>query len=443
MLRLNPADSISAVSNGAAATTNPSVIVRYLNGGPRAAAVALAGVAPVVLLTGAVVAQSNFVEVDTISIANVDTQSNTITLSCTIGGVTLNFAVITMAAGDHANIDSTGKITVANSVGQNRTETTGGTTSNFTTINAATATLAINGLAGAQGGAVTMTGGTSSTSGNAGGALTRTGGAPGVTGVGGAINDTGGAGGATSGAGGALSRTGGAGTNGNAAGGAILDTGGAGQGSAAGGACGQTGGAGGLTGAGGALNYISGAGGGTSGAAGAINITVGACTSGNGSAITITAGNGATGTNAGGMINLVPGAPVSTGLVGEVQVNANSNLIYVQVALTATDASRAVHICTRPMILKTVSFMHTTGSTSGTLQIEKLTGTTAAGSGTTLLTGTIDLSTTTVANTTTNGTLIATVASLKFATGDRCSVKIGGTMTSLVGGIVTIGFAPI
>lgn len=287
--------------------------------------------------------------------------------------------------------------------------------------------LAITGKAGATsaGGDVPIAGGAGNGTTNVGGVASLTGGVGAVTGAGGVAKIVGGAGGATSGTGGAAQVTGGAGINGNAVGGAAVITGGAGQGSAAGGA----------------VTIVSGAAGAT-GVAGAINITVGGATAGAGSAVTITGGAGAASTNAGGNVNLVGGAAVSTGIPGEVQVNANSNLIYVQIPLTATDVSRAVFICTRPVRLKTVSFMHTTGSTSGTLTVEKLTGTTAAGSGTALLSGTIDLSTGTVANTTTNGTVIATVASKTFATGDRVSIVIAGTMTSLAGGIVTIGLAP-
>lgn len=300
--------------------------------------------------------------------------------------------------------------------------------------------LGIAGQAAAQGGAIAMVGGTSSTSGNAGGAITLVGGTPGATGIGGAVTITGAAGGATSGAGGACSRTGGAGTAGNAAGGAISDVGGAGQGSAAGGAWSATGGAGGLTGAGGAITITSGAGGATSGVAGAVAITAGSCTSGAGASVTITAGAGGGGTNAGGNINLVAGAAVSTGVPGEVQVNADSGLIMISEALTATDATRTVFVATRACRLKAVKEVHSTASSSGTLQIEKCTGTTAPGSGTTLLTGTMSLSGT--ANTVVSGTLIATVASLTLAAGDRLSIVIAGTMTNLVGGRVTLAVAP-
>jgi hypothetical protein len=385
----------------------------------------------------------------------------------------------------------------------------------------------IAGLAAAQGGAVSVTGGTSSTSGNAGGAVSVVGGTPGATGVGGAVSVTGAAGGATSGTGGAVTIAGGAGTNGNAVGGAVSLTGGAGQGTAAGatasvtggasgagatgnggaasltggaalstngtggasnqvggagagtgnggatgqtggasgagatgnggaaaqtggaalstngngGACSMIGGAGSGTGAGGAITVTSGAAGAT-GVAGAIAIAVGAATAGNGSAITITSGNGAGGTASGGHLNLVPGAAVSTGTPGEVQVNGNSQLIAVTLNSIGVleVVTRTVHVCTRPMRFKAFSASQATASTSGTVTVEKLTGTTAPGSGTALLTGTVSMSGT--ANTVVSGTPIATVASLTFAAGDRVGFVFAGTMTNLVGWSGTALFAP-
>lgn len=91
--------------------------------------------------------------------------------------------------------------------------------------------LAIAGLAAAQGGSVSVTGGTSSTAGNAGGAVSITGGTPGATSAGGAVTVTGGAGGATSGTGGAVTIAAGAGTAGNANGGALTLRGGNAHGS--------------------------------------------------------------------------------------------------------------------------------------------------------------------------------------------------------------------
>lgn len=103
-------------------------------------------------------------------------------------------------------------------------------------IGGSDATLTIAGLGAAQGGLVSVTGGTSSTSGNAGGAVSLVGGTPGATGVGGAASVAGGIGGATSGTGGAVTIAGGAGTNGNANGGAVTINGGAKNGSGANGA---------------------------------------------------------------------------------------------------------------------------------------------------------------------------------------------------------------
>lgn len=165
--------------------------------------------------------------------------------------------------------------------------------------------LGISGITAAQGGAIVVTGGTSSTSGNAGGAVSLVGGGPGATGVGGAVNITGAIGGATSGAGGAVVMAGGAGTNGNSAGGLISATGGAGQGSAAGGAASLVGGLGGATGAGGAIAVTGGAGGASSGAGGAVAIAGGAGTAGNG---------------AGGAVTIAGGAPHGSGARGVVTV---------------------------------------------------------------------------------------------------------------------------
>ncbi len=102
----------------------------------------------------------------------------------------------------------------------------GGGAAEVESLTGTAATLPITGLAAAQGGTATVTGGASSTSGNAGGAAATVGGAGGLTGAGGAASLTGGAGGATSGAGGAAAVTGGAG-GGTGAGGAASLTGGA------------------------------------------------------------------------------------------------------------------------------------------------------------------------------------------------------------------------
>lgn len=98
-------------------------------------------------------------------------------------------------------------------------------------ITGSDSSLGINGISAAQGGAIVVTGGTSSTGGNAGGAVSLVGGTPGATGVGGAVNVTGAAGGSASGTGGAVAIAGGAGTAGNANGGAVTVLGGNAHGS--------------------------------------------------------------------------------------------------------------------------------------------------------------------------------------------------------------------
>jgi predicted RecA/RadA family phage recombinase len=175
-------------------------------------------------------------------------------------------------------------------------------------ITATDSSLAISGLAAAQGGAIAMAGGTSSTSGNAGGAITVTGGTPGATGVGGAVTVVGGAGGATSGTGGAATLKGGAGTNGNAVGGAALVTGGAGNG----------------TGTGGAVTITAGA--------------SGAGATGNGGAITITGGAAGSTNGNGGSVTLVPGALAGTGAPGSIALTGFTKMFVAQ-TIAMSDAA--------------------------------------------------------------------------------------------------------
>jgi hypothetical protein len=153
-----------------------------------------------------------------------------------IDGITNGTAAAGKALVADSNIDVSGM----RHVGMTGTATVGA-------IAGADAALDVTGLGAAQGGAITVTGGTSSTATNAGGAViykggagntsgaggaaTLQGGVPGVTGVGGAAEALGGIGGATSGKGGASKLTGGAGTAGNGAGGSTIITPGAAHGS--------------------------------------------------------------------------------------------------------------------------------------------------------------------------------------------------------------------
>jgi hypothetical protein len=106
-------------------------------------------------------------------------------------------------------------------------ESVAGGVATATSITGTASTFPIAGLAAAQGGTATLTGGASATAENAGGAVALTGGVGGAEGAGGAATVSGGAGGSTSGTGGAVTVAGGAGTAGDANGGAVTIRGGA------------------------------------------------------------------------------------------------------------------------------------------------------------------------------------------------------------------------
>lgn len=114
-------------------------------------------------------------------------------------------------------------------------------------------------------------------------------------------------------------------------------------------------------------------------------------------------------------------------------------LTYLLDAATAVD--RNVFVAHRPYQLISIEEAHGTASSSGTLDLEKCTGTTAPGSGTSMCTGTLNLAGT--ANTTVAGTPSATVANTKLADGDRLAFDFGGTVTNLVGAVVTIVLRPL
>lgn len=102
----------------------------------------------------------------------------------------------------------------------------------------------------------------------------------------------------------------------------------------------------------------------------------------------------------------------------------------------STDVTKNIFIADAAYLVTAIREVHGTASSSGTLQIEKLTGTTAAGSGTNMMTGTINLAAT--ANTVVSGTLTATTATLTLAVGDRIGGVLGGTLTSLAGCSIVI-----
>ncbi len=345
-------------------------------------------------------------------------------------------SVITTLLGTYyVGIQTTGPLNTISSLTTLKTFINSGGTAGagtFTTVTAndiagGDASLAITGLAAAQGGAIPIQGGTSATTTNAGGAVSLTGGTPGATGVGGAASVIGGIGGATSGAGGATTIAGGAATASNSAGGAVSVTGGLGFGSSAGGAASLVGGAGGATGLG-----------------GAVAITAGAPTAAAGSDVTITASAGAGSANNGGSVNVVPGAAVTTGAPGTVKVNGDSNLMCASYYFTGTPAatSQVFYIANRPLLVTSLSEVHSTaaGGTS-TLDVTKDTGTDAPAGGTALGQAAFNLAST--ANTVQNATPSATVATKTLAAGNRLSVKFNHAIQASAGVVVTACMAPL
>ena len=101
---------------------------------------------------------------------------------------------------------------------------------------------------------------------------------------------------------------------------------------------------------------------------------------------------------------------------------------------SAVGAAQTFFVATRPCEVLAVSEVHATAGTDGsavTLTVTKDTGTTAAGGGTTVLNGTLNLKGTAV--TVQSGVLSATAAVLVLAAGDRLATKVTGTTTTLAG----------
>jgi hypothetical protein len=107
---------------------------------------------------------------------------------------------------------------------------------------------------------------------------------------------------------------------------------------------------------------------------------------------------------------------------------------------SATGANYGVFfVATRPCVVVRISEVHTTaGSSTPTLQVEKLTGTTALDSGSTLLKTAFNLAST--ANTVQTGDLIdgGTKTALSMNKGDRLALKDIGTLTAIAGVCVTV-----
>lgn len=115
-------------------------------------------------------------------------------------------------------------------------------------------------------------------------------------------------------------------------------------------------------------------------------------------------------------------------------ISLSAQTLVLSAALTTTAGSTTLAIVDGAYQVVNVSTIFTTASSSGTLTVTVDTGTNAPGAGTAQLTGTIALTGTT--NTVSNGTVISTPTTT--AAGNRIAFTTGGTLTGLVGGVVTV-----
>lgn len=131
---------------------------------------------------------------------------------------------------------------------------------------------------------------------------------------------------------------------------------------------------------------------------------------------------------------------------------ANKDGFYVTKQLHGTTPQTAanygiIFIAWHPCEVIAVQEVHETAGTDGgavTLQVEKLTGTTAPGSGSNLLTTAFNLKSainTVVSKTTPD--LTTTKADLRLERGDRLALKDSGTLTAVAGVNVTIYLKPL
>ena len=122
----------------------------------------------------------------------------------------------------------------------------------------------------------------------------------------------------------------------------------------------------------------------------------------------------------------------------------NKDMQSVTVSLKNTDAATAANygaffIATRPYEIMEVHAVWSTASTSGTLMVERLQGTTAEGSGDNVLTSTIDMSGTAD---TVNTKKTTDLQNRQLSTGDRLALVDGGTLTNQVNLVVTVLLKP-
>lgn len=114
---------------------------------------------------------------------------------------------------------------------------------------------------------------------------------------------------------------------------------------------------------------------------------------------------------------------------------------YFSFPIFVTDLSKTIFTAVEAFQVTSVRAVFEVASVSGAITVEKLTGTTAPGGGTAMLTGTLSLVGT--ADAVLSGALTATTSVLQLAAGNRIGIVLSGTLTSLIGAVVTIGLKRI
>jgi len=139
-------------------------------------------------------------------------------------------------------------------------------------------------------------------------------------------------------------------------------------------------------------------------------------------------------TSMAGLLVTITYSPGNKGEIAVYNMNANGDLI-----------DQSFFIANRPLKIAAIYEAHSTKSSGATnVQVEKCTGTTAAGSGTVLLTNDSNagFETDAVANTYQTGALSATASELRLAMTDRLAVDFNGTLTALAGVVIVVLFEP-
>jgi hypothetical protein len=116
--------------------------------------------------------------------------------------------------------------------------------------------------------------------------------------------------------------------------------------------------------------------------------------------------------------------------------------------LTTACIDQAFFVANFPCQVTGVTYVHATAGTDGSavnVQLTKDTATDAPGAGTDLLTNNTNagFNCKGTANTVQTGALIATVATLQLAVGDRLALDFAGTVTALAGVSVTVSLRRI